>query len=295
MKEKSWVCTLVTQLSLCIAVYVALNKGGRPEKRSLGISAGQGRPVDVYFASVGGGFRPLEEQTLLLEQMVKAVETYKVQFVINISELGEYDPLLKNASWHPELREIPWYTTVTTKASKGEGKNYFVDRIRIPYGQTLDIIALDTKLVQNPSTVPGKDQLQWLMRTLNKSDVDWKLVVGFHQLFTYDYNIQKIKEQETTSRPLLSTLLRYGVDAYMSSLILADHVQREATQLTNIGPTDKGPYFISLNQNIVPIVETDNGFLLHSVTSLEMVTFFVTLTGEVENMVSFRQMGRAVM
>ncbi|XP_075475141.1 uncharacterized protein LOC142505887 isoform X2 [Primulina tabacum] len=267
MKEKSWVCTLVTQLSLCIAVYVALNKGGRPEKRSLGISAGQGRPVDVYFASVGGGFRPLEEQTLLLEQ----------------------------ASWHPELREIPWYTTVTTKASKGEGKNYFVDRIRIPYGQTLDIIALDTKLVQNPSTVPGKDQLQWLMRTLNKSDVDWKLVVGFHQLFTYDYNIQKIKEQETTSRPLLSTLLRYGVDAYMSSLILADHVQREATQLTNIGPTDKGPYFISLNQNIVPIVETDNGFLLHSVTSLEMVTFFVTLTGEVENMVSFRQMGRAVM
>ncbi|XP_073158587.1 uncharacterized protein [Henckelia pumila] len=281
MKEKSWVCSLVAQLSLCIAVYVALSTGGQPQKS------------DVYFASVGGGFRPLQEQTLLLQQMVKVAKTFNVRFVINISELGEHDPLLKNASRHPELRKIPWYTT---KASKRQGKDYFVDRIRMPYGQALDIIALDTKLVQNLSSVPGKDQLQWLMRTLNKSDANWKIVVGFHQLFTYDYNTQKIKEQETNFKPLLSTLLRYGVDAYMSSShIHSDQVQREAMLLTSIGPTDKGPCVISLNQNTVPLVETANGFLLHSVTSLEMVTFFVTLAGDVENRVSFRQRGRAVM
>lgn len=36
----------------------------------------------------------------------------------------------------------------TTRSLKGEGANYFHKKIEIPYGQTLDIIAVDTGLLQ---------------------------------------------------------------------------------------------------------------------------------------------------
>ncbi|KAL0403997.1 UNVERIFIED_CONTAM: hypothetical protein Sradi_2040500, partial [Sesamum radiatum] len=67
MKEKSWACTLITQLSLCIAAYVALNIG-QPQKVTHGIISSVGGLTDMYFISVAGGFRPLEEQNLLLQQ-----------------------------------------------------------------------------------------------------------------------------------------------------------------------------------------------------------------------------------
>lgn len=56
-------------------------------------SSGSSRPLDLYFISVRGGFRPLNQQTHLLKQMEKAAKTYKARFVINISELGEDDQL----------------------------------------------------------------------------------------------------------------------------------------------------------------------------------------------------------
>lgn len=70
-KRPSWVCTLITQLSLCLALYVALNLG-QPQKsiyqRINGISSNR-KGLDFYFISVTGGFRPLEQQTLLLKQV----------------------------------------------------------------------------------------------------------------------------------------------------------------------------------------------------------------------------------
>lgn len=59
-------------------------------------SSGSSRPLDLYFISVRGGFRPLNQQTHLLKQMEKAAKTYEARFVINISELGEDDPLTQN-------------------------------------------------------------------------------------------------------------------------------------------------------------------------------------------------------
>ncbi|KAL0358301.1 UNVERIFIED_CONTAM: hypothetical protein Sangu_0679500 [Sesamum angustifolium] len=97
MKEKSWACTLITQLSLCIAAYIALNIG-QPQKVTHGSISSVGGSTDMYFISVAGGFRPLEEQDLLLQQMMKVAKTYKVRFVVSISELGESDSLLQNVS-----------------------------------------------------------------------------------------------------------------------------------------------------------------------------------------------------
>lgn len=63
-KKSSWVCTLATQFSLCLALYVFLNMG-HPQHTSF-----RTRSVkDVYFISVTGGFRPLDQQTLLLKQV----------------------------------------------------------------------------------------------------------------------------------------------------------------------------------------------------------------------------------
>ncbi|CAA3013622.1 Hypothetical predicted protein [Olea europaea subsp. europaea] len=172
MKEKSWVCTVFTQLILCIALFIALNIG-ESQKRS----KNEGRVIDVFFVSVDGGFRPLEEQTLLLKQMEKVVKSYRARFIVTISELGESDPLLKNATQYPELQKIPWYTTGALKG--GGGANCFLKKIEIPYGQTLDIIALNTGLLQDSSSVPENEQLQWLTTTLNESSSNWEMVNGF--------------------------------------------------------------------------------------------------------------------
>ncbi|XP_022882846.1 uncharacterized protein LOC111399644 isoform X3 [Olea europaea var. sylvestris] len=233
MKEKSWVCTVFTQLILCIALFIALNIG-ESQKRS----KNEGRLIDVYFISVDGGFRPLEEQTLLLKQ----------------------------ATQYPELQKIPWYTTGALKG--GGGANYFLKKIEIPYGQTLDIIALNTGLLQNSSSVPENEQLQWLTTTLNESSSNWKIVFGFHHLVTSEDNVQK---REPIFERLYSILLNYGVNAYWS--------WRAGT----------------VNQNIVQQKEMVNGFLLHRVSPLEIVTYLVKLTGEVVQSSALQQMGKEVM
>ncbi|KAI3443996.1 hypothetical protein Pfo_000661 [Paulownia fortunei] len=281
MKEKSWVCTLITQLCLCIAAYIAISIG-QPQKLTHGNISSEGRPIDMYFISVAGGFRLLEEQTLLLQQMVKVQKTYKAHFVVDISELGESDPLLQNVHF--------W-------GFGGQGETYFLKKIKIPYGQTLDIIALDTILFQGPSSIRGNDQILWLTRTLKESDSNWKIVVGFHQLISCDYNISKM-EQEAPFEPLHRILLHYGVDAYMSMKTCAGHVQEGALGFSDAGPMYEGPYLTAMNQNLFfkdSSRETVDGFLLHRVSSLEMVTFAVKLTGEVEQILSFQQRGRAVM
>ncbi|XP_027174126.1 uncharacterized protein LOC113773701 [Coffea eugenioides] len=102
MKEHSWLCTFITQISLCFCVYLAFNMGDRTESSS--------RPVETYFMSVAGGFRPEKEQTLLLKLMAKVAKVYKVQFVVSISELGENDPLGLNATWYFLSLKLPWYT-----------------------------------------------------------------------------------------------------------------------------------------------------------------------------------------
>ncbi|XP_020550975.1 uncharacterized protein LOC105166369 isoform X2 [Sesamum indicum] len=245
MKEKSWACTLITQLSLCIAAYIALNIG-QPQKVTHGSISSVGGPTDMYFISVAGGFRPLEEQNLLLQQMMKVAKTYKARFVVSISELGESDSLMQNAAMFSDLQKMPWYTS---GALGGQAQPYFLKKVKIPYGQTLDFIALDTVLFQDPSSVRGNDQILWLTKTLKESDSDWRIVVGFHPLISCDYNIQKIGK-ETSFEPLHTMLQQYGADAYMSMKTCAGHLQGEAMWLSDIGRVNKGPHITAVNPNL---------------------------------------------
>ncbi|CAA0825361.1 Calcineurin-like metallo-phosphoesterase superfamily protein [Striga hermonthica] len=282
MKEKSWVCTLVTQISLCIAAYIALSIG-QPQKLSNGEVSSKGRLIDVYFISVDGGFRPLEEQTLLLQQMAKGRRTYKARFVIDVSELGESSPLLQNATMFPEFPNIPWYTS---GSFSGQNGTYFLKKIEIPYG-TLDIIALDAVLFQDHSSVRASDQIQWLTRILKESDSEWKVVFG-------ECNILKM-ENGSPFEPLWSILLQYGVDAYISTKSCADQAQGGGMWSSSVSSMDRGPYFTAVNQNFVFKEDKADGFFLHRVSSLEMDTFSVRLTGEIEHELSVNNRGRAAM
>ncbi|XP_022888141.1 uncharacterized protein LOC111403755 isoform X2 [Olea europaea var. sylvestris] len=288
MNEKSWLCTAFTQLTLCIAFYVVLNIG-QPQNHTYGNSKNGGRKIDMYFITVAGGSRPLEQQTLLLKQVEKAVTSYKARFIVNICELGESDPLLQNATQYLELQKIPWYTT---RSLKGEGANYFHKKIEIPYGQTLDIIAVDTGLLQDSSSVTENEQLQWLTTTLKESSSDWKIVYGFHQLVTSEENVQKIKP---IFEQLYSLFLNYGVNAYWSWRADTGNVQGGTMQLRNSDPMDKRHYLTAVNQNLVHDKERVNEFLLHRVSPLEIVTYVVKSTGEVVQNSVLQQIGKGVM
>ncbi|KAJ6759158.1 CALCINEURIN-LIKE METALLO-PHOSPHOESTERASE SUPERFAMILY PROTEIN [Salix koriyanagi] len=77
-KGRSWACTFVLQVSLSIAFYLALNLG-QPQKSIYldrnGASSST-RPLDVYFLSVRGGYRPLKQQNLLLKKMEKVANFF---------------------------------------------------------------------------------------------------------------------------------------------------------------------------------------------------------------------------
>lgn len=280
MKERSWACTLITQLSLCMVAYIAINTGQPQNFYRPNIS----NENAMYFISVAGGFRPLKEQILLLQQMVKVKKTYNALFVVGFSELGESDPLLLNATLFRELRNMPWYPS---GALKGVGETYFSKKIELPDGQTLDIIALDTVLLQDRSSVRGNDQIVWLTRILNESNSDWKVAVGVHQLISSDCNIRKTNK--TAHLELLQDiLLQYGVDVYMSTETCDDNT-------TARGNANKAIHLTAMNHNLFSKEETTGGFLLHRVSSLEMATFVVKMTGEVEHRLSFQQRGRASM
>ncbi|GER39541.1 calcineurin-like metallo-phosphoesterase super family protein [Striga asiatica] len=266
----------VHELSLCIAAYIALSIG-QPQKLSNGEVSSKGRLIDVYFISVDGGFRPLVEQTLLLQQMAKGQRIYKAHFVIDVSELGQSSPLLLNATMFPEFQSIPWYTS---GSFGGQNGTYFLKKIEIPYG-TLDIIALDAILFQDHSSVCANDQIQWLTRILKESDSEWKVIFG-------ECNILKM-ENGSPFEPLWSILLQYGVDAYISA--------KNCVKIwsSGVNSIDRGPYFTAVNQNVVLKEDKTDGFFLHRVSSLEMDTFSVGLTGEIEHELSINERGRAAM
>ncbi|KAL6012117.1 hypothetical protein ACLOJK_002594 [Asimina triloba] len=99
--SSSWVCTILTQVALCVAMYVAFHmaaplKYNQEYKSGAVVSDGGAR--DFIFLSVCGGRMPREQQTHLLELMDRVAKAYKVQFVVNVSELGEDDPLIENFS-----------------------------------------------------------------------------------------------------------------------------------------------------------------------------------------------------
>ncbi|KAB5514524.1 hypothetical protein DKX38_028430 [Salix brachista] len=148
-KGRSWACTFVLQVSLSIAFYLALNLG-QPQKfiyPDRNGASSSTRPLDVYFLSVSGGYRPLKQQNLLLKKilllmkMEKVANFFKARFVVNVSELGEDDPLAQNASWLFPPQKVPWYST---KVSNDGKVGCFLEHFNITRGKMLTVVGLDT-------------------------------------------------------------------------------------------------------------------------------------------------------
>ncbi|XP_076930382.1 uncharacterized protein LOC143595162 [Bidens hawaiensis] len=269
MDQKSWACTLTIQLVLCFALYCAVNIG-----EPTGI---QLQPNQIYFISVRGGFRPLKHQTRLLKQIEKVMYAYNVGFVINISELGEDDPLLLNATQYFNSLKVPWYTTVSLK---GDGPDCYFKQFNISNGRTLAIIDLNSQKVQDSSTGIEEVQLEQLSRKLELSSSSWHIAAVFHPLFC---NQSLEQTQAKGSDYLHQMLLKHGVDAYLSGES-CDHEDR-------IG----GPYLTTLSQRSYPSTEMVNMFLLHRVSPLEITTYGVGFKGDIIHESTIRQRGRDAM
>ncbi|KAI7749210.1 hypothetical protein M8C21_004494 [Ambrosia artemisiifolia] len=205
MDQKSWVCTVITQLSLCFALYCVISIGEPQTPSGL-----QRQPNEIYFISVVGGYRPLKQQTHLLKQIEKMIFAYDVGFVINISELGEDDPLLHHATQYFNSLRAPWYTTVSQQA---EGPDYFFKQFNISSGRTLAVISLNTKKLQDSSSDIEELQFKQLSRTLELSNSNWHIATVVHPLFCN----QSLEQTRAKGNDYLHhMLLKHGVDAYLS-------------------------------------------------------------------------------
>ncbi|KAG4190366.1 hypothetical protein ERO13_A07G026200v2 [Gossypium hirsutum] len=212
----SWLRTLGIQLSLCFALYIVLNLG-QPQKL---VYNDNGSPFDLYFISVRGGFRSLQEQTHLLK--------------------------------------------------------------------------LDTVVVESPSGKRG-NLSNWLTRTLKATTSDWRMVVGFHPLVACKEN-----EEEFTAKlinePLHHIFVKFGVNVYLSQQGCCSYaLQDNVAYIGNPGLIKENSRLGSGNGRYRIGTEMTNGFLLHRLGSLEMVTYFVTSAGEIVKKIVVQQRGRQVM
>lgn len=185
----------------------------------------------------------------------------------------------------------------TTRAQKGQAADYFVKWIKISHGKTLAVVVLNTWSLQDVSGGSGNIQLRWLSGTLEASNSNWHIAVGFHPLVNCGQNLQRMETKENVD-PLYHLLLKYGVNAYLSGQpCLNDDVpQRGMSHISsNSNSMVAGPYFTPMTRESVPHKELVNGFLLHRVSALEIVTYAVTVEGDIVNKFSVHQRGREVM
>ncbi|KAG9456280.1 hypothetical protein H6P81_000788 [Aristolochia fimbriata] len=281
----SWGCTVLTQVALftalCAAFYVGIyfqrfnyaNEGAR----------------DLYFISVLGGNRPLNQQTHLLKQMGRMAKIHKVKTVVSISDLGERDPLFLNGSLNFPSLKVPWYATKTLKAEAGN----FQKQLQLPNGQILDIIAVDTgplhdSVQLDQLTDGGKDQINWLMRTLEVTDSRWHIVVGYHPVVACEG--QKKEDGRTALESLHQIFLEYGVNAYFSKVGCSGfYTSKDGISiLGHPGPETHEAIHSMFN------TEMHDGFLLHRVSALEIVSYFINSAGKVVLKSTLHQRGKAV-
>ncbi|XP_077238066.1 calcineurin-like metallo-phosphoesterase superfamily protein isoform X2 [Tasmannia lanceolata] len=245
----SWAFTLLIQVSLCIALYIAFYLGS-PQRSGNGTR----RALDLYFLSVRVGHRPSNQQTQLLKQ----------------------------GTLHFPSLKIPWYTT---RASEGQEIGYFLKQITLPHEQMLDIIGIDTgslhgSLHMKQPSDTGSDQLHWLMKTLAATDSKWRIVVGYHPLVVCEER-KHAMEATKIYDPLHHIFLKYGVNAYLSKQGCTGHytLNEGIAYIGNPGNTD----------------ENQNGFLLHRVTPLEIVSYYINSANEVVFKSKLHQRGREAM
>lgn len=248
-------------------------------------------PMDMYFISLTGGIRTLEEQTLLLKQVGKVAKKFNARFIINISKLGEDDPLMQNATRHFPSMKIPWYST---QALRGRGVNHYLKQFKFAHG-SLDIIFVDTGLYDVASNGAGERQSQWLIDTLKNSESKWCIAVGFHPLVACDEDTSQTKLKHEF-QSLHDVFLKYGVDAFISGQNCVDNVEEGPIVQSKSGTaTYKGPLLTKVNQKLPYSMEKANGFLLHKVSALEIVSYLVTLEGDVVQKFFLHQRGKDIM
>ncbi|XP_050214780.1 uncharacterized protein LOC126665891 [Mercurialis annua] len=296
-KKRSWICTLGVQVCLCVALYVAINLGHPYVYVKGGANTSRSRPLDVYFISVGGGYRDIKQQTHLLKLMEKVARVYKAKFVVNISELGEDDPLTKNASRLFSSMNVPWYTT---SASKGLDIGCFQEQINVADTKMLTIAGVDTESLQDlllagSASGFGNNQLNWLMQALQTANSNWLIVVGYYPVVVCGQNEEKIEEKEV-HEPLHHIFMKYGVNAYISKQSCTKAISQDGVTYLGISdPVKSKPSIASLNGSSTFEKEMETGFLLHRVSSLEIATYLVNSRGMVVNKVVIRQRGKEFM
>ncbi|KAF9616559.1 hypothetical protein IFM89_030326 [Coptis chinensis] len=294
----SWGWTLATQISLCIALIIAFNIGGDGELENSTFNKNTMKrrasaAADVYFLSVRGGFRPLEQQTHLLKQMEKVAKIHDVEFVINISEFGQDDPLQMGIAHFPSLK-VPWYTTNT---SHGLGKRYFLKQIPLQAGKILDLIVVDTGSLQadlpkGNGIYTESEHLRWLTQTLEETDGDWRIVVGYDSLIACA-ELRDGKKINIVNKSIYNIYTKFGVNAYMSKQACANHYIREGSisHIGNLGPADE-PF---ANGSVIVTREMHNGFFLHRVGLLEIVSYFINPASVVMSRSILQQQGKEFM
>ncbi|CAN0901070.1 hypothetical protein LINGRAHAP2_LOCUS21206 [Linum grandiflorum] len=280
--KRSWTCTLITQVCLCIALYLAFNIGNphQPFPRR-----------DIYFITVQGGFRPLHTQKHLLKQIEDVARNYGAKFVVNISELGESeDPLTRNASQLPTI--IPWYTT---KASKGGQlmESFLEEHVNDNGPITLHIIGLNTASLQDP-LLKGSVHESELSTTLETATGNWSIVVGYHPLIHCDENDEQI-ESNIVHETMHHIFVKQGVSTYLSTNgCSSKHTSRDGVDYIGIlGPDHIEASFSASNRKLDLQQQNHkkmgDGFLLHRVTSRKIITYFITSEGKVINRVVTNQ------
>ncbi|KAK4257529.1 hypothetical protein QN277_007104 [Acacia crassicarpa] len=295
-KKTSWVCTVVTQVSLCFALYIALNLG-HPQN----FIYGRPTSLDLHFISVKGGFRPLQKQLDLLKQMEMVAKTYRARFVVSSSELGEDDPLFQNATQlFPTLR-LPWYTSCSTRTSKRPEVGCFAEKFKISNGKTLDIIGVDTELLQESAlrgSLSGnrKNQLHWMIRTLERNTSNWRIVVGYQPLVVCGENNEKMEKQDVFEN-LRRIFMKLEVNVYLSGQDCTSHTQQSSVAFIGNPCLNQKeePYSFFVNGNSLLSQELANGFLLHRVSPMQIVTYYITSSGDIAYKTVLQQKGREAM
>ncbi|XP_061964903.1 uncharacterized protein LOC133689147 isoform X1 [Populus nigra] len=294
-KKRSWACTFVLQVSLFIAFYLALNLD-QPQTSLYNSRKGTRTPLDVYFLSVRGGYRPLKQRALLLKQMEKVANIYKARFVVNISELGEDDPLTQNASRLFPPQKIPWYST---RVSNGREGGCFLEQINITCGKTLTVVGLDTGLLQDfmGSTSGFKNgQLNWLTETLEATTNSWVIVSGYHPVVICD---KERVEAKQIYGALHNIFMKYGVNAYISRQGCNSHTVQGGVAYIGIADSIESEPLNSSNGRLAfrnfHRDTVNDWFLLHRVGSLEITTYFVSSAGKIVNKAVIEQRGKVAM
>ncbi|CAI0542473.1 unnamed protein product [Linum tenue] len=287
--KRSWTCTLVTQLCLCVALYLALNIGEPQQQQPWQRLPRRPDDVIVFVTVRGGGFRPFQTQTHLLKQIEDVVRIYGARFVVNFSELGEEDPLTRKSALqitqHSLVQLVSWADCCT------------LTLWRLLMKFVIDLLMQDLLLTESMNG--SGDGQNWLGSTLEAANGSiWSIVVGYHPIIRCDKNHEHLESINSAPEILHHIFVKYGVNAYLSTNACSNHTSRDGVDYIGIAGPDEhsdGPFLPNRKLGLDQQQQNGmaDGFLLHRVTSLEMITYSTSSEGKVLSRFVTQQKGKA--